>query len=74
MVYAHRHPFDLEAHHDVPLDLFVEELPEQVQLASDCLSTSSSLSCPVGSLSTVGSVISCGKKKKLTSKPKPPTT
>jgi len=63
MVHAHRHPFDLDANHDTPLDLFVEELPEQVQLASDCLSTGSSFSCPAGSFSSVGSVISCGKKK-----------
>ncbi len=63
MVHADRHPFDLEASTTLPLDLFVEELPEQVQLASDCLSTGSSFSCPAGSFSSVGSVISCGKKK-----------
>ena len=62
MVYANRHPFDLEPTDDSPLDLFVEELPEQLQLLSDCLSTGSSISCPIGSFSTVGSVISCGKK------------
>lgn len=63
MAFADRHPFDLEPTDDSPLDLFVEELPEQLQLASDCLSTGSSFSCPAGSFSSVGSVISCGKKK-----------
>lgn len=42
------------------LDLFAEELPEQKQRLSDCLSTASSLSCLVACFSTVGSVISCG--------------
>lgn len=40
------------------IDLFAEELPEQIQLLSDCLSTASSGVC---GLSTVGSVISTGK-------------
>jgi hypothetical protein len=40
------------------IDLFAEELPEQIQLLSDCLSTASSGVC---GLSTVGSVVSTGK-------------
>lgn len=42
------------------IDLFAEELPEQIQLLSDCLSTASSGVC---GLSTVGSVISTGSSK-----------
>lgn len=47
---------------DNALDLFAEELPEQVQLASDCLSSASSASCCTctGSFSSVGSVVSTG--------------
>lgn len=55
------HPFDIVAD-DTKLDLFAEELPEQVQLLSDCLSSASSASCCTctGSFSSVGSVVSCG--------------
>ncbi|MDP0930012.1 thiocillin family RiPP [Paracoccus onubensis] len=54
------HVFDLHA--DNELDLFAEELPEQVQLVSDCLSSASSASCCTctGSFGSVGSVVSCG--------------
>jgi len=57
-----QHPFDIVVSNDT-LALFAEELPEQVQLLSDCLSSASSLSCcgTAGSFSSVGSVISCGK-------------
>jgi|GEM_PF-3283125 len=56
-----QHPFDLVSFND-ELDLFAEELPEQVQLLSDCLSSAGSLSCcgTAGSFSSVGSVVSCG--------------
>jgi hypothetical protein len=55
------HPFDL-AVEEQGLDLFAEELPEQIQLLSDCLSSASSLSCcgTSASFSSVGSVVSCG--------------
>ena len=55
------HPFDITSGSDT-LALFAEELPEQVQLLSDCLSSASSASCCTcsGSFSSVGSVISCG--------------
>jgi hypothetical protein len=55
------HSLDIVAD-DTKLDLFAEELPEQVQLLSDCLSSASSASCCTctGSFSSVGSVISCG--------------
>jgi hypothetical protein len=52
------HPFDLEINDTDALDLFAEELPEQLQLLSDCLSSASSL---CGCFSSVGSVISSGK-------------
>jgi hypothetical protein len=58
-----RHRLDLEIEDTDSLDLFAEELPEQVQLMSDCLSTASSFSTAggcMGCFSTVGSVISCG--------------
>lgn len=56
-----QHAFDIVAF-DGELDLFAEELPEQVQLLSDCLSSASSVSCcgTAGSFGTVGSVVSCG--------------
>ena len=61
------HAFDVEISRDESLDLFAEELPEQVQLVanvwSDCLSSASSLSCAGGCFacfSSLGSVISCG--------------
>lgn len=60
-----RHPFDLDPIDESPLDLFVEELPEQVQLASDCLSTASTVSSAetcLGSFFTLGSIISTGAK------------
>ena len=65
MTGGHRHPFDLEPSDDSPLDLFAEELPEQVQLLSDCLSTGTTLSSVggcLGSFSTIGSIISCKKR------------
>lgn len=54
------HVFDIVE--DNSLDLFAEELPEQVQLVSDCLSSASSASCCTctGSFGSVGSVVSCG--------------
>ncbi len=67
-VFAHSinlgHPFDLSFKND-RLDLLAEELPEQVQLLSDCASTASSLSCcgTAGSFSSMGSIISSGKTK-----------
>ena len=56
-----QHPFDLVSFND-ELDLFAEELPEQVQLLSDCLSSASSVSCcgTAGCFGSVGSVVSCG--------------
>ncbi len=61
------HPFDVEPGQNESLDLFAEELPEQLQLMpniwSDCLSTASSFSsisgC-IGSFSSAASVVSCG--------------
>lgn len=55
------HAFDI-ANEEDSLDLFAEELPEQVQLVSDCLSSASSASCCTctGSFGSVGSVVSCG--------------
>ncbi len=67
MNHSLMHPFDLERSQNESLDLFAEELPEQIQLIanvwSDCLSCASSISSVggcVGSFSSVGSVISCG--------------
>ena len=61
------HPFDVELGQNESLDLFAEELPEQVQLVanvwSDCLSSASSISCAGGCVacfSSVGSIVSCG--------------
>ncbi len=61
------HPFDVESGQNESLDLFAEELPEQVQLVaniwSDCLSSASSFSCAGGcfaSFSTLDCIISCG--------------
>ncbi len=51
---------DLTADAQQDVDLFSEELPEQIQLLSDCLSTASSGIC---GLSTVGSVVSTGTSK-----------
>jgi len=50
------HAFDMVSTFE--LDLFAEELPEQVQLLSDCLSSLATAGCGI---STVGSIISCGK-------------
>jgi len=50
------HQFDM-ASEEFELDLFAEELPEQVQLLSDCLSSLATAGCGI---SSVGSVISCG--------------
>jgi predicted NAD/FAD-binding protein len=54
------HIFDIHADHD--LDLFAEELPDQVQLVSDCASSASSASCCTctGCFGSMGSIISCG--------------
>jgi len=56
-----KHPFDIDSQDDA-LALFAEELPEQIQLVSDCLSSASSASCCTctGSFGSVGSVVSCG--------------
>jgi hypothetical protein len=61
------HSFDIEISQDDSLDLFAEELPEQVQLLSDCLSSASSFSCAGGcfaSLACIGSIGSCGDDNK----------
>ncbi|MDP5210791.1 hypothetical protein [Microbulbifer sp. 2205BS26-8] len=60
------HAFDISNKEDA-LDLFAEELPEQVQLVSDCLSSASSASCCTctGSFSSVGSVVSTGASQQL---------
>lgn len=57
----HKHAFDITDSEDT-LSLFAEELPEQVQLASDCMSSASSASCCTctGCFGSMGSVISCG--------------
>jgi hypothetical protein len=57
-----QHPFDIQSVREDRLDLFAEELPEQVQLLSDCLSTLACASCctTAASVSSVGSVTSCG--------------
>ena len=59
------HVLDMEIKVEESLDLFAEELPEQVQLLSDCLSSASSASCCTctGSFSSVGSVVSSGSSK-----------
>ena len=57
------HAFDVEVSQNESLDLFAEELPEQIQLLQDCFSSGSSISSSggcVGSFSTMSSVISCG--------------
>jgi len=57
------HAFDVEVSQNESLDLFAEELPEQLQLLQDCFSSGSSISSSsscVGSFSSIGSVISCG--------------
>jgi hypothetical protein len=56
-----KHSFDITTNEDT-LDLFAEELPEQVQLLSDCLSTARSLSCcgTTGCFSCLSSIVSCG--------------
>ena len=55
------HAFDISGADD-SLALFAEELPEQIQLLSDCLSSASSASCCTctGCFGSVGSIISCG--------------
>jgi hypothetical protein len=60
-----KHSFDITNNEDT-LDLFAEELPEQVQLLSDCLSTASSLSCcgTTGCFSCLSSIVSCGSDAK----------
>ena len=47
------HKFDI-VNENVSLDLFAEELPEQVQLLSDCLSSLGSI-CGVSSVGSVAS-------------------
>lgn len=56
------HPFDITIDSD-RMDLLAEELPEQVQLLSDCLSTGSSFSCcgTAGTFACFGTVVSSGK-------------
>ncbi len=57
------HPLDVDSAEGEALDLFAEELPRQVQLLSDCLSSASSLSSSggcVGCFSSAACVISCG--------------
>ena len=59
------HPFDITSD-QTSLELFAEELPEQMQThLSNCAGSASSFSTTtgsssVGSFSSVGSVISCG--------------
>lgn len=53
------HKFDVVMTENVELDLFAEELPEQVQLLSDCLSSLGSV-CGV---SSIGSIVSSGESK-----------
>ncbi len=68
MNHSLMHPFDLESSQSESLDLFAEELPEQLQLMamsnwSDCASSASSFSSVGGciaSFSSMGSIISCG--------------
>jgi hypothetical protein len=57
-----QHEFDLDVDSGTELDLFAEEMPDQVQMLSDCLSSASSASCDTcaASFGSVGSVISCG--------------
>ncbi len=57
---SNQNNLDLTADAQQDVDLFSEELPEQIQLLSDCLSTASSGIC---GLSTVGSVVSTGTSK-----------
>ena len=57
---SNQNHLDLTADAQQDVDLFSEELPEQIQLLSDCLSTASSGIC---GLSTVGSVVSTGTSK-----------
>lgn len=56
-----KHAFDITTGSDT-LALFAEELPEQVQLLSDCASSASSASCCTctGCFGSMGSIISCG--------------
>jgi hypothetical protein len=67
MNHSLMHPFDVESRQNESLDLFAEELPEQVQLVAnvwaDCASSASSFSSVGGciaSFSSMGSIISCG--------------
>ncbi len=57
-----QHPFDIQRTTNDDLELFAEELPEQVQLLSDCLSSLACGSCctTTASVSSVGSITSCG--------------
>lgn len=57
-----QHEFDLDIDPGAELDLFAEEMPDQVQMLSDCLSSASSASCDTcaASFGSVGSVVSCG--------------
>jgi hypothetical protein len=56
------HPFDLDGPANRGLDLFAEELPEQLQLMSDCASSASSAGTVGGTwacFSTLSCIISC---------------
>lgn len=61
------HHFDIEVANSSTLDLFVEELPQQMQLVTpgNCLATGSTACCTggstVGSIFTIGSILSTGK-------------
>lgn len=69
-----RHRFDMVINSAALVSLQVEELPENVQLLSDCLSTASSVStastagcgciATAGCVYTAGSVISTGTSPK----------
>ena len=51
---------------DNAIELTVEELPEQTQNVSDCMSSTSSLSTGgscVASIACAGSIISCGSNE-----------
>jgi hypothetical protein len=60
------HPFDLQLSHE-EFSLFVEELPESMQFASNCVATVATAGTAVGgcmssisSASCGGCIISCG--------------
>lgn len=55
------HHFDI-SNEASSLDLFAEELPQQVQLLSDCLSSIATAGCGI---SSVGSIISSGSSSSV---------